>query len=498
MNAERKSLEPFLKDDVQYYPHQVDGIRVLARLNSFLLADDMGLGKSLQALTVYCIDVKMGKAETLVIVCPLTLRENWADEIEKFTRIPYTLWGEEFVGGKKKKLSPEKREAQLQNFLAETGPRILITHYEQWVSPWHTDTLKRARFHVGIFDESHKIKNPKSQRTKAVMKIKTNRSFMLSGTPMLNQVDELWTTLNRIDSAKFPRYWTFVNRYCLYGGFQGKSIIGSKNKKELNTHLKSVMLRRMKDDVLSRDKPTYVQVRVGLADKQRQLYDTLMNDLILDTGGSPEDSEITNALTKFLRAKQICCTPSAVDPSLPDDSDKMDQVVEDLLDITGGKNGEKVVVFTQFRGVLESLSRRWNVTQHFSKDPVPMYFLHGGVDRDERVPLVKRWSNDGKPSVIACMLQVAGVGLNMTAARNVLFIDKDFVPGINKQAVDRCDRIGQTKPVIVREYYAKGTVEDRIEKILKMKIKEFGDIIEGSATMNNLARMLLEQLKSGN
>jgi SNF2 family DNA or RNA helicase len=493
MTAERKSLEPYLKDEVEYYPHQVEGIRVLARLPSFLLADDMGLGKSLQALTVFCIDAKMGKAETLVIVAPLTLRENWADEIEKFTRIPYTLWGEEVVGVMRKKLTPARREAQLKDFIAQKGPRILITHYEQWVGPMHEETMKKTVFSAAIFDESHRIKNPKSQRTKAAMRIRSHRSFMLSGTPMLNQVDELWTTLNRINPTKFPRYWTFVNRYCLFGGYQGKAIVGSKNTKELNGHLKDIMLRRMKDDVLSRDKPTYVQVKVGLSDEQRKLYDTLMNDLLLVTGTGEE--EIGNALTKFLRAKQICCTPSAVDPSMRDSSDKMDQVIEDLLEITSGKNAEKAIVFTQFRGVLESLERRWRAVHHFSGGP-NLYQLHGGVPQDQRVPVVNAWSNDGQPSVIACMTQVAGVGLNMVAARQVLFIDKLFVPGLNKQAVDRADRIGQNRPVIVREYIAKGTVEDRIEQILRTKSKEFGNIIESAAGQRSLAQKLLEALRN--
>lgn len=494
MTAERKSLEPYLKDDVQYYPHQVEGIRVLARLPSFLLADDMGLGKSLQALTVYCIDVKLGKAQTLVIVCPKTLRENWADEIEKFTRIPYVRLGEEFVGGRKRTLTPLKREAQLREFINDSGPRILISHYQQWVNPNMLNLLRTAVFDVGIFDESHNIKNHASARTKAWQKLRTRRSFLLSGTPMLNDVSELWTSLNRINPTKYPRYWAYVNRYCLFGGYNGKAIVGSKNKKELNDELKNIMLRRMKDDVLNRDKPHYVQVKVGLSKTQETLYDKLMDEMLLETGYG--DQEIENALTKFLRAKQLCCTPYAIDPAVyPDDSEKLDQVMEDLIETTTGPNPEKVIIFTQFRGVLDALSKRWEAYNLLSKNKIPMYLLHGGVPNDERVPVVKAWSDDGKPSVIACMTQVAGVGLNMVAARQVWFIDKLFVPGLNKQAVDRADRIGQTRAVIVREYIAKGTIEDRIEKILKDKSKEFGDIIEGSAGMRSLAAKLMKQLR---
>src|SRR6478736_3164763 len=127
----RKSLEPLLYDSVEYYEHQITGIRKLARMQNSLLADDMGLGKSLQALTVACIDIIRGWAESVIIVAPVSLKGNWADEILKFTTLPFVILGQESDDqGRIKKLPPAKRDMQIVEFAAQAGPRILIVNYE--------------------------------------------------------------------------------------------------------------------------------------------------------------------------------------------------------------------------------------------------------------------------------------------------------------------------------------------------------------------------------
>lgn len=481
--VQRKSLEPWLRDDVEYYPHQIEGVRKLARMRSFLLADDMGLGKSLQALTVFCMDIKMGLGETLLIVCPLTLRANWADEIDKFTRLPYELLGEEpdpNHRGKFKKISPRRREAQLQAFLAASGPRILIVNYEQMASVAHQDTLKTATFSAICFDEAHFIKNHASGRTQASLRLRSTRSFMLTGTPMLNNADELWPLLNRIDPIRFPKYWTFVSRFCVRGGYKDRQIIGTKNQSELIGILAEVMLRRVKSDVLTLPEPFYIPVKVSLNEFQQELYDKAKNELLIG------DQELSNPLTLFLRLKQICNTPYSIDNSFPDDSEKLDRMTDIAQEVI--TNGEKLVIFTQFRGTLECVARRLQERM----PNLPLFQLHGDVPSRERVPTVQEWSKIVGPAVIACMTQVAGIGLNMTAATTCIFVDKLFVPGLNKQAVDRLHRIGasETQAIRVFELYAKGTCEDRVEQILKAKSKLFGEIVEGSVTMQALLKEL--------
>lgn len=454
-------------------------------MRSFLLADDMGLGKSLQALTVFCMDVKMRLGQTLLVVCPVSLRANWADEIEKFTRLPYALLGEEPDPTRKgmfKKISPAARERQLVEFLLGTGPRVLIANYEQMASKAHKATLDKCKFNTVIFDEAHYIKNHSSARTTASLRLVSDRSFLLTGTPMLNNADELWSLLHRIDPKRFPKYWSFVNRFCVRGGFKDRQVIGTKNQVELVGILSELMIRRIKKDVLDLPDVQYIKVKVSLNDTQRQLYDDCKNDLMIGS------EMIDNPLTLFLRLKQICTTPYSIDISFPDESEKLDRMTEIAAELVS--QGEKVVIFTQFRGTLACIMDRLRAAM----PTLPLFQLHGDVPSRERLPIVKLWSATPGPAIIACMTQVAGVGLNMTASSTGIFVDKLFVPGLNQQAVDRMHRIGasETQPVRIFELIARGTVEDRVEQILRGKEKMFDEIIEGSAQMQNLLRQLAE------
>jgi SNF2 family DNA or RNA helicase len=459
--TERKSLEPWLLDSIAFYPHQIEGVRDLARRNSFLLADDMGLGKSLQALTVFTVDVVRGWARTALVVAPVTLKGNWQDEIEKFTRFPAVV-----LNGTK-----AQREKQIIDFVGIEGPKIMVVNYEQVVA--HYDTLDALKFDVAIFDECHYLKNPKAKRTKACLSLYSRRSFMLTGTPMLNHVDELWSILHRIDPKAYPKYWGFLNRYAVFGGYKDKQIVGVKNEKELTERLQGVMLRRLKQDVLDLPDVQIIERRVDLLPQQRKLYDEVANEMRLPQPDGADPQDIENALTKFLRLKQICGT------TLPftgeDHSGKLDLATEDDLELL--ENGHRLVVFTQFRDVQAAYAKR---IAAMTNGDVPIFQLHGDIAQTERQPTVKTWSSTTTPGVIVCMLQVAGVGLNMVAARHGSFIDELFVPGLNKQAIDRLHRIGQntTQPVQIRKYICRNTIENRVQQILRTKSKLFGEIVE--------------------
>lgn len=470
--ATRKSMEPWVKDSVQYYQHQVEGIRMLARRKSFLLADDMGLGKSLQALTIFAIDVVRGWAERAIVICPVSLKGNWADELEKFTGFPFVV-----LDG-----TPAQRKVLLAEFDAIVGPKVLIVNYEQ-VSA-HQLELNRLRFDVGIWDEAHYLKNPKTKRTKASIALKTRRAFLLTGTPMLNHVNELWSLFHKIDPVRFPKYWSFVNRYCVFGGYKDKQIIGVKNEAELHAILGEYQLRRLKSEVLDLPEVQIIQRRVDLLPEQRKVYNEVFDELKLVRSDGSED-EIDNALTKFLRLKQICGT------TLPftgeDHSSKLDVVIEDDLELLS--IGHRVVIFTQFRDVQAAYVQRMT-----KADPsVPIFQLHGDVPIPTRQGVVKQWGMTQQPGVLVCMVQVAGVGLNMVQSRQAAFIDKLFVPGLNRQAIDRLHRIGQseTQPVQVREYICRNTIESRVDAINRTKSKLFGEIVE---TDPNWKRKLIQAM----
>lgn len=496
INGQRKSLMPYLYDTVEYYPHQIEGIRKLAKMQNFLLADDMGLGKSLQSLTVAAIDVKRGWASKIIIVAPVSLKGNWSDEIEKFTTFKFMVLGwevEEGRGGhapKIKKLGPADRVKQLEDFDKLDGPKILVTNYEQ-IDP-HLATLNKMGWDIAIYDEAHYMKNYKSKRTKACLKLNAGRHFLLTGTPMLNHVNELWPLLHKIDPNAYPKYWSFIQRYAVFGGYKNKQITGVKNEKELTERLQSVMLRRMKADVLDLPEVQTIQRKVDLLPEQRKIYDELFDNLKIQMPGDASPQVVDNALTKFLRLKQIC--GSTLPFTGKDFSSKLDLVVEDALEVLEPRKGErprKLVVFSQFRPIIEAFAERMDK----AADWADIWELHGDVKTELRQGVVKEWATHNGPGVIICNPIVAGVGLNMTAARHGFFIDKLFVPGLNQQAVDRMHRIGAdtTQPVQITEYICRGTIENRVEQILRTKKKLFGSIVDESDFKRKLIQALMEQ-----
>jgi SNF2 family DNA or RNA helicase len=473
-----------IHEDVEYYAHQVEGIRKLARMNNFLLADDMGLGKSLQAVTVAAIDFQMGHASKMLLVVPTSLKGNWEDELAEHTYFrPLVL----------DTLNKKKRSAVLAEF-AECAPgtwNCLIVGYEQVIS--HLDELNAIGFDIVIYDEAHFIKNPSAKRTKASQGLHAKRHFLLTGSPMLGHVDDLWSLLYRID-PNMENYWRFRNRYCVFGGFKDKQVVGVKNRDELYARLQNVMVRRTKNEVgLGLPPKQRIPVRLDLSPLQQRLYNEMLEELRLEAPDPNVASpmEIENALTKFLRLKQICGTPATLefeDPDLkyPDESTKLDWATEMAQEIVT-EDQEHLVIFTQFRGVQRCMVER------LEKAGIDTLQLHGGIPIEERMPVVRQWTAGG-PSAIVCMLQVAGVGLNLTAARRAIFLDKLFVPKLNEQAEDRLHRIGAsiTQPVQIYELQMRKTIEQRVEQILRVKKELFDDVVETTSFRKKLYAALME------
>lgn len=467
--AQRYSLEPWILDSVQFYQHQADGIRDLSMRRSFILGDDMGLGKCLMSLTVFAIDVIRGWAETCIVICPPTLKGNWGDEIEKFTRIPYVI-----LDG-----SPDERLVQMFKYMKIQGPKILIMNYEH--AYLHEDVFKNWRFDIAIYDEAHYIKNPEARRTIAVLGINSRRSFMLTGTPFLNQVNELWCLLHRVDPERFPRYFSFVNRYCVRGEYGG--VVGVKNEAELIAHVHDRMLRRRKEECLDLPEILPINRRVDLYPEQMDLYQQIAEELRY-TNLEGEEEEIDNALTKFLRLKQVCGT------MLPftgeDVSAKLDLAVEEDLEVL--KDGRKLVTFTQFRHVQAAYIDR------LKKLDIPVFFINGDVPQLDRPKVAKECGKVEGPAVFTSIIRVGAEGLNLTWSRDMSLLDKDYTPGKMDQVVDRCRRIGAdlTQAIQVRDYVTRGTVENRIEQILRTKRKLFETLINNPARKREFLKLVLE------
>lgn len=416
---------------------------------------------SLQALAVTALDYELGNREKVAIVCPATLKDNWAAEIAQHTNFKTLV-----LNGTK-----PKREKMLEAFRSDPETHIVILNYEQVDA--HLDGINAAQLSTVIFDEAHYLKTPKSKRTKACFKIAARRSFLLTGSPMLNQPQELWGILHRINPQEFPSYWKFTQRFCTFGGFQGKAVTGVKNELELLEILDRYMLRRLKSEMIQLPAKNFIPVKVNLSALQRKLYEEAETELRLMIPDEPEPMELENAMVKILRLKQITGTPFTL--GFDDDSAKLDTAMQLAAQLI--MYGEKIVVFTQFRGVLEAMETR------LIKAGIPVWTLSGDTPGPKRIPMVHEWRDSPRPGVMLSMLQVGGVGVDFTAASNMIFLDKLYVPAMNDQAVDRCHRLSmdKTKEVNIYELTAVGTVEDRVEKILARKRKMTDKIIDNTA-----------------
>lgn len=443
---------------VELHPHQVECVGRGLSTQSLLIADDMGLGKTVEALAIAAVDFQQNRATRILIVTPATLKWNWFDEIEKLT----TFHARVLDGSKPRRL------AELGRWADGDDADILIVNYEQVKG--HLDDLNDLNFDIVIFDEAHYIKNPRSKRTKACHRLRARRFFPMTGTPMLNRVDELWSLLHVAAPRDFPNYWKFRTRYCQMGGFQGKQVVGTLNEKELIEKLSKVMIRREKHEVLDLPDKVRTPIHVVMPKSQRELYDDILHKWRYETPDNPSGLEVENAMVQLLRLKQVCSSPYNLTENPEDKSVKVEVATERCVELWASKRPS--VVFTQFRGTQKQMG------QAALKAGIPAFGIHGGMSADARREQIRRWRTDG--GAFVAMLQVGSQGLTLTEADTVIFLDKLWTPGLNTQAEDRLHRIGQTETVNVIDIQARDTIETRIEQILASKSK-LADLIVGGA-----------------
>lgn len=459
-----------IKENVELYPHQLEAVGYGLATSSLLIADDMGLGKTLEALTIAAVDFQRGMAEKVLVVCPASLKFNWAEEIRRLTNFTCRV-----LDG-----NPAQRTTQISSFDAN----ILIVNYEQVVL--HLDELNEVGFDIVVFDEAHYIKNSRSKRTKACHRLRARRFIPMTGTPLMNKVDDLWSLLHVVAPRRFPNYWAFRNQYCVMGGYKNKQVVGVKNKNDLLDKLSKVMIRREKEDVL-KDLPskTRVPLYVDLHPEQKKLYDEVLSEWQFCSRDGTQ--HIPNAMVQLMRLKQICSTTYTLIDY--DHSAKLNVAVERAEEVVLG--GKPVVVFTNYRKTLEAFGHRWRgeprarpITGH------GLYEIHGDQTPEERQQRVAAWKRS-EAGVLVAMQQVAGVGLNLTEADTCIFVDKDWSPAVNRQAEDRLHRIGQDENVTIIDIIAYGTIESRVEQILAEKTELSKAIVDGAV---DIRHQLAEEL----
>jgi SNF2-related domain/SNF2 Helicase protein/Helicase conserved C-terminal domain len=460
---------PTLKGTLR--PYQQIGVRwlyLLARLGlGACLADDMGLGKTIQVLALLLVLHRQsdGDRQPSLLVAPASLLANWVAEIERFAPSLKAIIAH-----------PSELPAdELKNMTAEQlrNVDVVITSYGTLLRiPW----LANVSWNLLVLDEAQAIKNPSAKQTQAVKKLKAAVRFALTGTPIENRLGDLWSIFDFINPGLLGSAKEFTN-------FTKRLAVRSHNPfGPLRELVRPYILRRLKTDkTVIDDLPDKTEVKAfcQLSRKQAALYQGAVEELAQQLG-EVEGIQRKGLVVAFLmRFKQICNHPSQWSGDgewSPEDSGKWARL-RDITDVIAARQ-EKVLVFTQFREVTGPLSAF--LESVFGRSGL---VLHGETEVRKRKELVRRFQEDETIGFFVLSLKAGGSGLNLTAASHVVHFDRWWNPAVENQATDRAFRIGQTKNVLVHKFVCRGTVEEKIDKLMESKQQLSRDLLEGNADL---------------
>jgi hypothetical protein len=476
LSPPKKHPEPAVGLRATLRPYQEEGVAWLQHLRaagaSGILADDMGLGKTLQTIASVVIERASGRLiRPALIVAPTSLVFNWAREIDKFA--PHLDVVVMTGAGRHKKWDAVSRAD-----VVLTSYPILVRDEERFA---------RQPFHVLVLDEAQTIKNVRSQAHRAARAMEASHAIALTGTPVENNLGELWALLDLLSPGLLGDERRFRAWY--------RQPIEQQGDEERLLALRELcapyILRRHKRDV-AKDLPPKTELArpVELAGKQRELYESIriaahaqVRSAIRKKGFVASTVSILDALMKL---RQVCCDPRLVRMDAARfvrESAKYEHLFELLEDQLEG--GHRVLVFSQFTSMLALIAHG------LAERSVPWVSLTGSTTNRQRV--VDTFES-GNADVFLISLKAGGTGLTLTSADTVIHYDPWWNPAAQAQATDRAYRIGQTKPVFVHNLYVAGSVEERM-LALQQKKRRLADAVLGqSAAPTTLSEAEVEQL----
>lgn len=419
------------------------------------LADDMGLGKTLQAITFLQHVIDKNKKETHLVICPTSLLYNWENELKKFA--PNFRYHIHYGAARTVDIKDWKKK------------NIIITSYGSVRSD--IEQLLQIKFGYIICDESHVIKNPSSQTAKAVMTLQSRNRLILSGTPIQNNTMDLYSQMQFINPGLLGNKEFFKTEFA--------TPIDRFGNKEKSAQLRKLvypfLLRRKKEQV-AKDLPPKTEITLWceMGEEQRKVYNDLKRyyreNLLHKIEQEGVGSNAIYILEGLTRLRQACNAPQLIKEGnfSTKESVKLEELLNEIEDNTGG---HKVLVFSQFTGMLKLIA------EEMQQRKIPYLYLDGSTKAEERPKLVEQFQLKDDEKIFLISLKAGGVGLNLTAADYVYLVDPWWNPAAEQQAIDRTHRIGQQNKVFAYKMICRDTVEEKILALQERKKSLADDLI---------------------
>ena len=449
-----KTLDNLLK--VNLYPYQKEGIRFAAKAGKAIIADEMGLGKTIQAIGTAELLRKEGLIGSVLILCPTSLKYQWRSEIKKFTDAEVFVIEGNHLKRKEAYNRPEPYKIISYNSAAND---IKILGYLQ------TDML--------IMDEVQRLKNWNTQISRAARKIESDYSVILSGTPLENKLDELYSIVEFVDNFRLAPYYLFKDKHIITD--ETGKVLGYKNLNDIGKKLSDILIRRRKKDVkLQMPERSDKNLFIPMTNEQMEMHQEWQNQvrlLVLKWRRMHflSDKDRKRLLLFLSQMRMVCDSSYILDQKTRYDT-KVDECVNIISDIIS-EEGEKVVVFSQW----ERMTRL--IAKELEKKEIGFEYLHGGVPSEKRKNLVDNFMNE--PSSRVFLSTDAGsTGLNLQSAATIINIDLPWNPAVLEQRIGRIYRLGQQNNIQVINLVTPDSIEQGMLGKLRFKTSMFEGVLD--------------------
>lgn len=449
-----EKLNALLK--VNLYPYQKEGIRFAAKAGKAIIADEMGLGKTIQAIGTAELLRKEGLIGSVLVLCPTSLKYQWRSEIKKFTDAEVFVIEGSHLKRKEAYNRPEPYKIISYNSAAN-DIKIL--------GSLQTDML--------IMDEVQRLKNWNTQISRAARKIEADYSVILSGTPLENKLDELYSIVEFVDNFRLAPYYLFKDKHIITD--ETGKVLGYKNLNDIGKKLSDILIRRRKKDVkLQMPERSDKNLFIPMTNEQKDMHQEWQNQvrlLVLKWRKMHflSDKDRKRLLLFLSQMRMVCDSSYILDQKTRYDT-KVNECVNIISDIIS-EEGEKVVVFSQW----ERMTRL--IAKELEKKEIGFEYLHGGVPSEKRKNLVDNFMNE--PSSRVFLSTDAGsTGLNLQSAATIINIDLPWNPAVLEQRIGRIYRLGQQNNIQVINLVTPYSIEEEMLGKLRFKTSMFEGVLD--------------------